>query len=68
MELESPREVAAYEKETGLIHERSWCNPGSGAAERSLQSGLEDPKISNLDQAYGDRELLASIPVSVKTA
>ena len=68
MELESPRDVAAYEKETGLIHERSWCDPGSGTAERSLQSGLEEPKISGLDRAYGDRELLTSIPVSVKTA
>ena len=67
MELESPRDVAAYEKETGLIHERTWCDPGSATAERSLQSGLEEPKISGLDRAYGDRELLTSIPVSVKT-
>lgn len=68
MELDSAREVAAYEKETGLIHERSWCDPGSGSAERSLETGLEAPRIENLDQAYGDRELLASIPVSVQTA
>ncbi len=64
MELESPREVAAYEKETGLIHERSWCDAGSATAERSLNTGLEEaPAIKGLDQAYGDRELLGHIAV-----
>lgn len=62
-ELVSARDVAKFEKETGRIHERSWCDPGSATAERSLNTGLEDPKIPNLDQAYGDKELLGHIAV-----
>lgn len=54
-ELTSARDIARFEKETGRIHERSWCDPGSAAAERSLNTGLEDaPPIRNLDQAYSD--------------
>ena len=62
MELESPRDVAAYEKETGLIHERSWCDPGSATAERSLLTNVgETPAIKNLDQAYSDPILTVKI-------
>jgi hypothetical protein len=62
-ELASARDIARFEKETGRIHERSWCDPGSATAERSLETGLEAPKIEHLDQAYGDRELLGHIAV-----
>ncbi len=66
-ELESARDVAAFEKRTGRIHERSWCDPGSATAEKSLNTGLEDPKITGLDQGYGDRELIGSVSVGVRT-
>ena len=63
-ELETARDVAAFEKETGRIHERSWCDPGSATAERSLNTGLEAPKIEGLDQAYEDREVLTAFDLA----
>lgn len=63
-ELISARDIAKFEKETGRIHERSWCDPGSATAERSLNTGIEDaPAVTGLDQAYGDKELLGHIAV-----
>jgi hypothetical protein len=59
-ELESARDVAAFEKKTGRVHERSWFDPGSGGAERSLGIGIEEPKIKGLDHAYSDSQLLTA--------
>ena len=35
-ELSTPAKISAFEKETGLIHERSHYDPGSGTAEREM--------------------------------
>lgn len=49
-ELRTHADVQAFEKSTGLIHERSHYNPGSGRAERDLIGDAEKPlPIRGLD-------------------
>lgn len=55
MELDTHQKRIEFERKTGLVHEASHCDNGSGTAERSLLEGIKDaPPIQNLDQAYGD--------------
>lgn len=64
VELDTHQKRIEFERKTGLVHEASHCDKGSNTAERSLLTGIEEaPKISGLDQAYGDRELLGHIAV-----
>lgn len=46
-ELHSAQKIRDFEKETGLIHERSHYDPGSGAAERALEQ--PDPTLPKSD-------------------
>lgn len=50
-ELSTPRDVAAFERSTGRIHEASWYNNGSGKAERdALEKIATAPQPHGLDE------------------
>ena len=53
-ELATARDVAAFEKSTGRIHERSWYDNGSATAERDAVAAIAPPPpIRGLDEPSG---------------
>lgn len=46
-ELNNPQAIRDFERTTGRVHERTWCDPGSATAERSLSEQAERPVVIN---------------------